>query len=216
MEKCFYIDGRYLYLEQVLVEYNGIPIYFLCKDGGQYYTALCTDIDEWKYIVVRTAVGDVYGLLHGRIPMRDVILRADYYWQVVSAEDMLLDDVKQMRMDEVDRSLLPEAGACFEILTEDVRAFVEKFDSAFWNSATFSRKPEEMPRAFELTSGLCCKDIEAFEYIANYMLKLRAAEDMSSLPAEGNFELREEKKTGWKNNHEDERWIVDDTTQIAA
>lgn len=119
MEKCFYIEGRYLYLDRVLVEYNGIPIYFLCRDGSQYYTALCTDTDEWKYIVTRTAARDVYGLLHGRIPMRDVILRADHCWQVAPAEDMLLDDVKQLRMDEADCSLLPEAGACLEVPAEN-------------------------------------------------------------------------------------------------
>lgn len=125
--KCFYIDGRYLYLEQTLVEYNGIPIYFLCRDDEQYYTVLCTDIDELKYVIVETTIGDVYGLLHGRIPMRNVILKANHYWQVVSEEDMLQDDVRCLSMDKLDHSLLPEAGACFEVLSADVRAFVERF-----------------------------------------------------------------------------------------
>ena len=122
--KCFYIEGKYLYLEQTLVEYNGIPIYFLCRNDEQYYTVLCTDIDELTYVVVRTAASDVYSLLHGRIPMRNVILKADHYWQVVSAEDMLQDDVKYLAMDELDHSLLPEAGACFEVLSDEVRTFI--------------------------------------------------------------------------------------------
>lgn len=114
-------------MEQTLVEYNGIPIYFLCRDDEQYYTVLCTDIDELKYVIVETTIGDVYGLLHGRIPMRNVILKANHYWQVVSEEDMLQDDVRCLSMDKLDHSLLPEAGACFEVLSADVRAFVERF-----------------------------------------------------------------------------------------
>ena len=31
-ELCFYIEGNALYLEQVLVDYNSIPIFFVCRD----------------------------------------------------------------------------------------------------------------------------------------------------------------------------------------
>ena len=128
--KCFYIEGKYLYLEQTLVEYNGIPIYFLCRNDEQYYTVLCIDIDELTYVIVRTAAVDVYRLLHGRISMRDVILKADYYWKVISAEDMLQDDVKCLTMDKLDHSLLPETGACFEVLSDEIRIWSIERDIA--------------------------------------------------------------------------------------
>ncbi|WP_168356621.1 hypothetical protein [Petralouisia muris] len=46
--------------------------------------ALCTDIDELNYIVVQTPSSAVYNLLHGKIPMRNVILKKKKYWSVVS------------------------------------------------------------------------------------------------------------------------------------
>ena len=209
--KCFYIEGKYLYLEQTLVEYNGIPIYFLCRSDKRYYTVLCIDIDELTYVVVRTAAGDVYNLLHGMLPMRNVILKEDHYWQVISAEDMLQDDVRYLAMDELDHSLLPEAGACFEVLSDEVRTFVEKFDSEFLNSETFSRVSKEILRVFDTAIELYCKNIDAFEYIANYMLKLRTAVSVS-LPDSGDYELQEKKVGNLRRGSETEDWTVDEMT----
>ena len=88
---CFIIEGKHLYLEQVLVDDNGIPVFFLCKSKDQYYLALCTDIHALNYIVVIVSVTDVYYLLHGRIPMRDLILKQTEYWNIVSGEDVSSD-----------------------------------------------------------------------------------------------------------------------------
>jgi len=70
-ELCFNIENQDLYLEQVLVDYMDIPIFFLCKDNRQYYIALCTDIDDLGYIVAKLSLSEVYNLLHGKMPMRD-------------------------------------------------------------------------------------------------------------------------------------------------
>ena len=43
---CFNIEGIELYLEQVLVDYNDIPIFFLCTGEREQYLALCYDLDE--------------------------------------------------------------------------------------------------------------------------------------------------------------------------
>lgn len=136
--KCFYIEGNYLYLEQALVVYNGIPIFFLCKSGKKYYTALCTNTEEMTYIVVETPALEIYKLLHGRVAMRDVILKADRYWQVVSAEDMLQDDVKCFAIDTLDQSQLPEAGAYYKVLSDDIQAYVQAFDREFLSAKSFS------------------------------------------------------------------------------
>lgn len=88
---CFIIEGKHLYLEQVLVDDNGTPVFFLCKSKDQYYLALCIDIHALKYIVVIVSIMDVYHLLHGRIPMRDLILQQTEYWNIVSGEDVSSD-----------------------------------------------------------------------------------------------------------------------------
>ena len=62
-ELCFYIEGNQLYLEQVLVEYNDIPIFFVCRDTAAHYVVLCSDLEEFRYMVVKAANEDLFRLL---------------------------------------------------------------------------------------------------------------------------------------------------------
>lgn len=41
-ELCFIIENVKLYLEQVLVDYDGFPVFFLCRGENQYYAVLST------------------------------------------------------------------------------------------------------------------------------------------------------------------------------
>lgn len=132
-ELCFNIENRNLYLEQVLVDYNNIPIFFLCKDKKQYYLTLCTNIDEMNYIVTKLSLLDVYRLLHGQIPMRDVIINQTEYWDIVSGDDIFLDNITPKKMTDLKKDLLPEENDCFKILTKQVKSYVEKFDCDFFS-----------------------------------------------------------------------------------
>ena len=124
-------------MEQILVDYLDIPIFFLCSGDKQYYIALCTDIEDLKYIVVKLSSVDVYNLLHGEIPMRDIILKQSEYWDIVSGEDIGSDIVIKKKMDEIENTLLPEEKAYFKILTKEMQAYVERFDSEFLSSEYF-------------------------------------------------------------------------------
>lgn len=127
-ELCFHIENKNLYLEQILVDYKDIPIFFLCREENQYYAALCTDIDGLRYIVVKLPLLDVYNLVHGKIPMRDTILKQREYWDIVSGNEISMDTVTKKRIDTLEKALLPEEGACFKILTKQMQLFVQKFD----------------------------------------------------------------------------------------
>ena len=74
---------------------------------------------------------------------------------------------------------------------------------------------KEILRIFDTAIELDCKNIDAFKYIANYMLKLRTAVSVS-LPADENYELQEEKMGSLRQGSETEDWTVDEMTQIAA
>lgn len=128
---CFNIENQYLYLEQVLVDYMGIPIFFLCKDKKQYYIALCTNIDKLSYIVTKLSLSDVYNLLHGKIPMRDVFLKQQEYWEIVSGDEVCMDMVTKKKIDALEQSLLPEADACFKILTKQIKLYVQEVDNEY-------------------------------------------------------------------------------------
>ena len=100
-ELCFVIDSVKVYLEQVLVDYIDVPIFFLCKGNEQYYLALCIDIDELEYIVVKPSLLEVYYLLHGKTPMRDVLLKQKEYWNIISGEEIVSDVVTRRSIDSL-------------------------------------------------------------------------------------------------------------------
>ncbi len=127
-ELCFRIDGKNLYLEQTLVEYEKIPNLFLCSSGKQYFLVLCVDIEKFIYIIVFVEDVDVSKLLHGEIPIRDVFLLQKEYWEVITGEEVILDTVEKHNIVELEHSVLPKENTCFEALTGEVRAFIRKFD----------------------------------------------------------------------------------------
>lgn len=126
---CFRIEGIELYLEQVLVDYMDIPIFFLCKDEGSYYLVLCTDVDELNYIIVRLSMNDVYGLLHGEESIYNTILKQNEYWNVISGREISLDEVKRLSISELDVGLLPKEDVYFEIVSMKLENYVKKFDT---------------------------------------------------------------------------------------
>lgn len=129
---CFRIEGIELYLEQVLVDYMDIPIFFLCKDEGSYYLVLCTDVDELNYIIVRLSMNDVYGLLHGEESIYNTILKQNEYWNVISGREIPLDEVKRLSISELDVGLLPKEDVYFEIVSTKLENYVKKFDTEYF------------------------------------------------------------------------------------
>ena len=137
-EKCFIIDEKILYLEKVLVDFENIPIFFLCKSYDDYYVVLCVDFDNYNFIIVEASLIDIYNLLHGNIPMRDVILKQDYYWKIISGEDLLSDTIERHPMKCIDTSLLPEENARFQVFDSETRKYISEFDKNLFNSKFFT------------------------------------------------------------------------------
>ena len=129
---CFRIEGIELYLEQVLVDYMDIPIFFLCKGESNHYLVLCTDIDELNYIIVKLSMNDVYELLHGEGSIRNTILKQNEYWNVISGEEISLDKVGKLSISELDVSLLPKENTYFEIVSTKLENYVKKFDTQYF------------------------------------------------------------------------------------
>ena len=129
---CFRIENIELYLEQVLVDYMGIPIFFLCKGEGEYYLVLCTDIDELNYIILKSSMNDVYELLHGKESIRNTMLKQKEYWNVISGEEIVLDEVERLSIAELDVSLLPKEDVYFEIVSTKLENYVKKFDMEYF------------------------------------------------------------------------------------
>mgnify|MGYP003092129524 CR=1 FL=1 len=129
---CFRIESIELYLEQVLVDHTGIPIFFLCKGEDNYYLVLCTDIDELNYIIVKLSMNDLYELLHGEESIRNTILKQNEYWNVISGKEISLDKVEELSITKLDVSLLPKEDVYFEIVSMKLENYVKKFDTEYF------------------------------------------------------------------------------------
>lgn len=173
-ELCFKIENINLYLEQTLVDYMDIPIFFLCKGEEQYYIALCTDIDELNYVVVKLSLPDAYNLIHGKIPMRDAILKQNEYWNIISGDEICSDMVTKMSIDTLEKDLLPEENACFKILTKQMELFAQKFDGEFFATKHFyesDKKADLSGWNIELPLDVLAEKIEQFTELVDYRME---------------------------------------------
>lgn len=127
---CFKIEGKELYLEQILVDFNDVVIFFLCKNEVQYYIALCADYHESTYIVAKVTIEDIYKLLHSELTMRDFILKQKEYYQVYSGFTIDRDKIEKHKMEDIDESVLPE-NEYFKVLTERIEGYVRKIDEIY-------------------------------------------------------------------------------------
>lgn len=173
-ELCFCIEEGNLYLEQVLVDYMDIPIFFLCRGDTRYYVALCSDIDGLNYIIVKVSDVEIYDLLHGNIPMRNIFLNQKEYWEVLSGEEISSDYIMKKTIDNLDISLLPEENACFKVLTEDMRSYVQEFDNEFLEKFSFVVEDNKLdldPILINVTHDVSADMIEGYivsgEYVWN-------------------------------------------------
>lgn len=170
-EICFCIEQENLYLEQVLVDYMDIPIFFLCKNNMRYYVALCTDIENLNYIVAEVSDVSIYNLLHGNIAMRTVFLIQNWYWEIISGDDISSDSVVKYDVNNLDVSLLPDGNACFKILTEETRRYVQNFDDIFFGMENFNATEQPVlwnPLYAESCNSLDDGDIETFISLGDY------------------------------------------------
>ena len=124
-ELCFCVNGEEIYLDKVLVDYEHVPVFFVCVSANGYYISLCTDIEQLSYILVKVSRADLYEMLQGHITMRNIILKQKYYYAIESGDDIASDVVTHKPIGEINKSILPDEGASFEPLTDELCDYVD-------------------------------------------------------------------------------------------
>ena len=135
MQQCFLIDGEELYLEQVLIDYNDIPIFYICKSPQNHFVILCTDVEDVRYIIVKTSLHDVSKMLHGKLAMRDIITKQTVFWEVFPGDSIQDDIVERKDMSEMKKDELPYEDACYCVATEEMKEYLEKIDNKLYTGA---------------------------------------------------------------------------------
>lgn len=136
-EVFFVINGNTLVTEKVLVEYNEVPIFFVCKDNQDYFISSCIDIEEERYVVIEASLSHVSKMLHEKITMRELIIQADRFWDIKVGEDVAEDEIKEKNINEMPLELLPYEGAYLKIITKDLRNYVEEIDSFLYGKGSW-------------------------------------------------------------------------------
>lgn len=129
----FVIEGKELIVDQVLVEYNEAPIFFVCKDENSYYIASCIDLEKERYFVAAVELSSLAKMLHGQVSMRKFLLQSEEYWDVVVSEDISQDMVVKKRTVEVCLDDLPYENAYFTVATKEIERYVEKIDAQLYD-----------------------------------------------------------------------------------
>ena len=140
MEKtlCFRISEVDLFLEQTLVEYNNVPIFFVCCDNRQRYLVLCTDISEYNYVITKVTIDKLYAMLSGKCPMRDVFLEQKYFWEIISGDDIEFDNVMKKDIVQIKEELLPDENSFFSVLDSETAVYLERIRTELYNADVFS------------------------------------------------------------------------------
>jgi indole-3-glycerol phosphate synthase len=94
-------------MEQVLIDYNEDPVFYVCKDNEKYFLVLCTDIENMKYYVSEVGIHTLAELVNGEKPMRDAFLMGSSFWMVAASDNPENDLVNPFIVEEIDLADMP-------------------------------------------------------------------------------------------------------------
>lgn len=125
--KFFEIEGKSLFLDQVLIDLNMLPLFFICKDEeGHHYICLCTNYEEFCYVIVPTNAHEIYKMLNGEVTIRDVFLNKDYFYSVQSYNDLEENKVEKLDIESINKDDLPIEGKYYKIISQSDKEYLEK------------------------------------------------------------------------------------------
>lgn len=124
---CFKLGNECLYSEQMLVEFNEGPVFYICKSQtGKYYVVLCLDVEEGNYTIINSDVNDILLMLYNKITMRNLYERVDCFWKVCVGKKIEDDVVIKYNIEDIDTSILPYEGAYFVIHNQEIEDYALK------------------------------------------------------------------------------------------
>ncbi|MBQ8413287.1 MAG: hypothetical protein IJX12_06755 [Lachnospiraceae bacterium] len=162
----FKIDNNSFLLDKVLVEFDGEPIFFVCKSNNNYYIALNIDIESQYYILAPTSVGNLYKMLCEKITMRDYILQSEYFWSIRVGDDFDSDVVVKESIDKIPMEQLPYAGEFLSVVTQDLKDYRENIKNIMlgtddWKDSNIS---SQITKCAEIVNG----DVQLFARLVHY------------------------------------------------
>lgn len=123
--RCFKINDKELFLEENLVNFNDIPIFFVCKDKvGYRYIVQCIDTEELSYYIAQVLDKNLAAMLDGKISIYELMVEANGKWEIVYGGTNGSDSVKNIENFEKDS--LPKEDVYFTLLNPNINNFKER------------------------------------------------------------------------------------------
>lgn len=133
----FVLQDKELYLDEVFVDFNNLPIFFSCISNNQYYLCLCCNCDNQDYVVVESSAKEIVEMLKGKITMRSTFTCKPRHWIVFSGEDTSLDEITLISAPYLEVDVLPKEGAKYTIATEKVKQYLSRIERELYSEETF-------------------------------------------------------------------------------
>lgn len=130
-ELSFIIDNKELLNEQVLVEYNDFPVFFLCRNSNDLYLALCIDLSKNIYYVTQVDTVNVLQMFDKHLTMRDTFLSGKSFWKIEASENIHEDKVSLIDVKDIDLDDLPKENAYFNVFSQELEEYHKSLSKDF-------------------------------------------------------------------------------------
>lgn len=137
-ELCFIINDEKLYLDITLIEFQDIPMFFICKSNSKYYVSLCIDDENIEYILIESNPNSLLMMLYSEIEMRDLYKKTDKFWTIKPGNSPEDDEVIESAIEYLDVSVLPIEGAKYEVFESSILEYRTILEKDIYNDLNFN------------------------------------------------------------------------------
>lgn len=118
----FDLNGKYLYLDNYLVDYD-IPIFYICKDScNTKYAVMCIDSHNDEYIISKTCNKNIKAMLENQLTLRDFMLDSAEKWHTIY-DSNLERDVSTL-ISDIEDSKLPKKEVFLDLYNKRVMDYL--------------------------------------------------------------------------------------------
>ena len=125
-EVFFEINGRNLYLDSYLVDFD-IPIFYICKDDEyEKYAIMCINSHTDEYIVVKTSNKEIKAMLENKLSLYDFMSTPKLKWHITYDKSSRSDNVEFLK--SIDKTCLPKKNEFLELYNKRITKYLERIN----------------------------------------------------------------------------------------
>ncbi len=126
---CFELNLKHLYLEQVLIEDDGLPLFYVCRDQNDLrYIVSLVNKKTNKYLIAETKTEWIIDLLEQRMTMQEIMLKSSFVWEIIADEDadFSKDKIRTIPCNQIKQQDLAKNDSYYKICTKQEAKYLKK------------------------------------------------------------------------------------------